>query len=135
MRKLMIGLVVALATPAAGKEKFVIPAPALPPAYQEMASSYILSTLREPETAKIEFRSEPYQMVCDKGVFRNKERMTIWMVDLWVNGRNGFGGFTGFEGMSVAFYEQDGNLMQQAYTKLGGGAITRFGLCKRDRNG
>lgn len=97
MRKLLIALAVVIATPAAGKEKIVIPAPALPPTYQEMARSYILSTLREPETAKIEFRSEPYKMVCDKGVFRNKERMAIWMVDLWVNGRNGYGGFTGLK--------------------------------------
>lgn len=135
MKKGTVRLLAALVvtSPVHAKEKVVLPAPELPSDHQEMVTKQILSILREPESAKFEFRSPPYQMVCDKGVFRNKERVTIWMVDLWVNARNGYGGFTGFEGMSVAFFEQNGGLMQQAYTKLGGGALTRFGLCKRPR--
>lgn len=128
---ILIISLIAIATPALAKEKIILPVPQLPSDYQQMASSLVLTNLREPETAKIEYRSAPYQMICGKGVFQNKERLTIWMVDLWVNARNGYGGFTGFQGMSVAFFEQDGNLMQQSYTKLGGGAITRFGLCKK----
>ena len=128
---ILIVSLIAIATPALAKDKIILPAPQLPSDYQQMASTLVLTTLREPETAKVEFRSAPYQMVCGKGVLQNKERIAIWMVDLWVNARNGYGGFTGFQGVSVIFFEQDGNLMQQSYTKLGGGAITRFGLCKK----
>jgi hypothetical protein len=110
-----------------------LPAPALPENYKQVVQDSIAPTLREPESVKFEFRDSPYQMTCKKGVFDKKSAIDIWMIDVWVNAKNGYGGYTGFQAMSVAVFQQDGSLLQQPFTKAGGGAITRFGLCKRAR--
>jgi len=71
-------------------------------------------------------------MVCRKGVFHNPAPVEIWMIDVWVNAKNAFGGYAGFEGWSVGLVpEPDGTTAWQAYTKLGGGALTEFNLCRR----
>jgi hypothetical protein len=107
------------------------PAPALPEDYKVMVEQVIKATVRDPSSATIEYRSEPYKMHCHKEVYRTPARTEVWMVDVWVNGTNAYGGFTGFQPMSATVRDRDGEIYYQAYTKGGGGSLTQFGLCKR----
>lgn len=106
---------------------FLPPPPALPDDWQTISTTLIKQSVRNAETVRIEFREQPYVMTCKKGVFKNPKPIQILMVNVAVNGENGFGGFTGFQFWSVAFTPTE----VISYTKADGGAITRFGLCKR----
>lgn len=102
----------------------------LPENYKEIAEQQIAPTLRDPSTARFEFRSQPYRMTCKRGTLNPRSPTDIWMIDVWVNGTNGFGGYTGFQPWSVAIFLRGEDLMAQPYSAPGGGALTRYKLCK-----
>lgn len=84
-------------------QTFLPPPPALPDNWQDIATTLIKQSVRNAETVRIEFREQPYAMTCKKGVFKNSSPIQIVLVNVAVNGENGYGGFTGFQPWSVAF--------------------------------
>lgn len=66
-------------------------------------------------------------MFCTKGVFHNVSPDEIWMIDVMVNAKNGYGGYVGFDGWSVAMIPQEAGLVTwQAYIRPGGEAVTEY---------
>lgn len=122
------GLAIAQSSGSVAKDRTPLPPPPeMPSKWRETATMLIKQSVRDAETVRIEFREEPYVMTCKKGIFKNPEPIQIQMVNVHVNGQNAFGGYTGFMPWSVAFTPAE----TISYTKADGGALTRFGLCKK----
>ena len=109
-----------------------VPAQPLLTNYRAEAERVISTGLRDPASAQYEHRDAPYRLECDRGVF-TPAKQEFWVVEVWVNARNGFGGYTGPQPYSVIFIpDSGGGTRMQANVGAGGGRMTAMsGICRR----
>lgn len=96
--------------------------------YKPMVKGAIERMLRDPDSARFEW-SPPYQITCDKGLYRTKKRWQGWAMDVNVNAKNAFGGYTGFQPYLIMFESDGVRLEGTVHTSRG---PFRWGLCRRE---
>lgn len=134
---LMSAVALAICVPSAGMAKPLVasnPASPLMEDYKGEIERLIPQMLRDPESARFDYREPPYIMVCKKRTWDNTEPVEVWFVNVFVNGRNAYGGYAGFTPYSVAFVpgpSPDDPTMLYAYEGANGGPLGWVGRCKR----
>ena len=73
-----------------------------PANYEAEVESYISDRLEDPRSARIQFRSEPYQVYAD---LRGYEGLPCWAVDVRVKARLPGGGYGGYVPYTVIFLD------------------------------
>jgi hypothetical protein len=97
--------------------------PPPPDDHNKLEEQSILSTLRDPESARFEF-GPVVKGTIPKG-FASPTPILVWITSVRVNAKNGFGGYTGFkkygfawrDGVIIAVGDPDCDGCNWAYTK------------------
>jgi hypothetical protein len=80
-----------------------------PPAdYQEKEKAFVLSLLKDPESARFKIIGEPVPQII-QSAFASPRPLLVWQHFLNVNAKNSFGGYTGYQ--PYIFSWRDGEIV------------------------